>query len=179
MAKLNPTTTNPASNPAATETAAELVAISSCCTVVQYELADGSNRAAVKLHNLRFLPARMDAEGRPQSARFSGILEYFQDPVTGEVRGKNRDGVPLRFFGAAAEQLAAILEARDENGELAIPDPKRDSVLLALNGDPAELFLSIYRDATGSVTGAGASTREFRGNFRGIKAAPAAVVIAE
>ena len=153
------------------KTAAELVPVSKCCTVQSYT-SKVTNQVVlgVKLHNLKFLAARLDENGNPQSARFSGLLESFTDPVTGEVRGQNKDSVPLRFFGKAAEQLSVIMQGLD---------PVHDSIILACNGSPDELTLSIYRDETGRATGAGASTREFLGNHRVIAAAPEAKIQSE
>ena len=153
-----------------TKAAAELVPVSKCCAIAQYVTKAGEQRRGVKLHNLKFLPARINEDGQPQTARFSGLIDSFTDPVTGEVRGANKDSVALRFFGAAAEQLSSIL-----NG---VPNPQRDSIILACE-NPDELTLSIYRDEAGRCTGTGASTREFIGNFRLLPAAPEAKVKSE
>ena len=171
MAKMQDSTAPLTQDQTQTQKTAELVAIAVCCRVAEYKTQGGETRRGVKLHNLTYLPARISESGQPQTARFSGLIEEFTDPVTGEVRGHAKDSVALRFFGAAAEQLAAIMGG--------VPDPKRDSIILATNGSPDELTLSIYRDETGRVTGTGASTREFLGNFRLLPAAPEAVVQSE
>jgi len=153
-----------------TKTAAELHACNTL-PLVQYVTAAGEARQAVRLHSLSYLPERIGEDGKPQSARFGGFLSEWTDPTNGVVYGTNRDSVPLQFFGKAADDLRAIM------GSLA--DPKRDAILLALNGPAETLQYSVHRNTDGSVRQLAVGTREFRGNFKKLIAAPAAVVAEE
>lgn len=149
---------------------AELIPLTAL-PIVEYTTKAGETRQAVRLHSVSFLPEKIGEDGKVQSARFGGFLSEMTDPATGEIRGLDRDSVALQFFGHAAEELRSIL------GHL--EDPKRDAILLAVNGDPAQLFASVHRDATGKMRQLAVGTREFRGNFKRLVAAPPAVVEAE
>ena len=158
------------SDSAATATAkseSELVALSSL-PIVEYKTKAGETRQAVRLHSLSYLPARIGEDGKAQSSRFGGFIGEMTDPVTGEVRGLQKDSIPLQFFGKAADDLRHIIAALD--------DPKRDAILLAVNGDPATLSASVHRDETGHIRQLAVGTREFRGNFKKLQAAPPADV---
>jgi hypothetical protein len=135
--------------------------------LVNFLTKKGEERVGVRLHSLSYLPERVTEDG-PQSARFGGFLGEWTDPATGVVRGLNRDSIPLQFFGKAAEQLRGIIDT--------LVDPKRDAVILACNGDPATLMASVHRNEDGSVRQLAVGTREFRGNFKKLIAAPEAVV---
>ena len=149
---------------------AELIALTTL-PLVEYTTGAGEKRQAVRLHSISYLPERVGEDGKAQSSRFGGFISEMTDPVTGEVRGRERDSVPLQFFGHAAEELKSIIDH--------LADPRRDAILLAINGDPAQLFASVHRDATGRVKQLAVGTREFRGNFKRLVAAPPAVVEAE
>lgn len=149
---------------------AELIPLTAL-PIVEYTTKAGETRQAVRLHSVSFLPEKIGEDGKVQTARFGGFLSEMTDPATGEIRGLDRDSVALQFFGHAAEELRSIL------GHL--EDPKRDAILLAINGDPAQLFASVHRDATGKMRQLAVGTREFRGNFKRLVAAPPAVVEAE
>ena len=154
--------------PASTSKAtAELLSLAAL-PIVEYTTKGGETRQAVRLHSVSFLPEKIGEDGKVQSARFGGFLSEMTDPATGEIRGLDRDSVALQFFGHAAEELRSIL------GHL--EDPKRDAILLAVNGDPAQLFASVHRDATGKMRQLAVGTREFRGNFKRLVASPPAVI---
>lgn len=155
---------------ASTQAQAELLALTSL-PLVQYMTKSGEARIAVRLHSLSYLPEKISEDGKVQTARFGGFLSEFTDPETGAVYGTNRDSVALQFFGKAAEDLKVIIDKLD--------DPKRDAVLLAVNGDPATLQCSVHRNEDGSVRQLAVGTREFRGNFKKLVAAPPADVTEE
>ena len=153
--------------PTSAKREAELMSLTGL-PLVKYVTAAGEERAAVRLHSLSYLPEKIGEDGEIQTARFGGFVGEMTDPVTGEVRGLHRDSIPLQFFGRAAEDLRGILDRLD--------DPKRDAVLLAVNGDPATLSASVHRDEEGRIRQLAVGTREFRGNFKKLIAAPAAEV---
>lgn len=136
--------------------------------LVSYTTKSGEERQAVRLHSLSYLPERIGEDGKSQSARFGGFVGEMTDPLTGEVRGLQKDSVPLQFFGRAAEELKSIIDRLD--------DPKRDAVLLAVNGNPAELSASVHRDENGRIRQLAVGTREFAGNFKKLVASPPADV---
>ena len=152
---------------ASTSTKAELLALSSL-PLVTYKTANGEERVAVRLHSLSYLPERVGEDGETQTARFGGFVGEMTDPATGEVRGLHRDSIPLQFFGRAAEELRGIIDRLD--------DPKRDAVLLAVNGDPATLYASVHRDEEGRMRQLAVGTREFSGKFKKLVASPPAVI---
>lgn len=136
--------------------------------LVKYLTAKGEERIGVRLHSLSYLPERVNEDNEVQTARFGGFIGEMTDPVTGEVRGLHRDSIPLQFFGKAAEDLCGIIEKLD--------DPKRDAIILGVNGDPATLSASVHRDEQGRIRQLAVGTREFRGNFKKLIAAPPAAV---
>lgn len=167
MAKSIATTNAVVSETAATSTATEFLALSKL-PLVAYTTKSGEERQAVRLHSVSYLPERVGKDGKTQSSRFGGFTDEWTDPVTGEVRGKERDSVPLQFFGHAADQMRSILDS--------LPDPRRDAILLAVNGEPDALYASVHRDENGQIRQLAVGTREFRGNFKKLVAAPPAVI---
>lgn len=149
---------------------AELIPLTAL-PIVEYTTKGGETRQAVRLHSVSFLPEKIGEDGKAQTARFGGFLGEWADPATGEIYGLNRDSVSLQFFGRAADELRGIIDKLD--------DPRRDAILLAINGDPAQLFASVHRDEKGMIKQLAVGTREFRGNFKRLVAAPPAVVEAE
>ena len=146
---------------------AELVSLAAL-PIVKYTTKAGEERIGVRLHSLSYLPEKIGDDGEVQSARFGGFLGEWTDPKTGEVRGLQKDSVPLQFFGRSAEELKSIIDRLD--------DPKRDAIILGVNGDPNELSASVHRDENGRVKQLAVGTREFRGNFKKLVAAPPADV---
>jgi len=171
MAKKNTATQTQAQDQTQQQAAsAELIALTTL-PLIEYVTKAGEARKAVRLHSVSYLPEKIGEDGKVQTARFGGFLGEWSDPATGEVYGLNRDSVALQFFGHAAEELKSIIDH--------LADPKRDAILLAVNGAPETLFASVHRDATGRVKQLAVGTREFRGNFKKLIAAPEAVIIEE
>lgn len=148
----------------------ELLALTAL-PLISYLTQKGEERIGLRLHSLSYLPERIGEDGKPQSSRFGGFIGEWTDPATGTVRGLQKDSVPLQFFGKAADDLRHIMAA--------LADPKRDAILLGVNGDPAALYASVHRNADGSVRQLAVGTREFRGNFKKLIAAPEAVILEE
>lgn len=149
---------------------AELIALTAL-PLAEYVTKAGEARKAVRLHSISYLPEKVGEDGKVQTARFGGFMGEWTDPATGEIYGLNKDSVALQFFGHAAEELKSIISH--------LADPKRDAILLAVNGEPETLFASVHRDATGRVRQLAVGTREFRGNFKKLIAAPPADVTEE
>ncbi len=170
MAKSIATSTSAVVSATAANTAkreAELTPLSSL-PLTKYVTKAGEERIGVRLHSLSYLPEKTGENGEVQSSRFGGFIGEWTDPLTGEVRGLQKDSVALQFFGRAADELRGIIDRLD--------DPKRDAVLLAVNGNPDELFASVHRDENGRIRQLAVGTREFAGNFKRLVASPPANV---
>lgn len=146
-----------------TATQAELVALSTL-PLSKYVTKGGEERVGLRLHSVSYLPEKVAEDGSVQSARFGGFMPEWTDPQTGTVHGKNRDSIPVQFFGKAADDLAVIVDRVS----------KRDAILMGVNGNPEELFASIHRREDGSILQLAVGTREFRGNYKLLQAAPEA-----
>jgi len=159
MSKPNTATQSNVQTQPATKTATkavELIELSSL-PITEYVTKAGEKRRGVRLHSLSFLP--QNGEHKPV---FGGFVSEMVDPLTGEVRGKDRDSVALQFFGETAVQLSAILEKAS----------KRDAVILAFTDPAAPGKGSVHRLEDGRIKQIAVGSREFDGRFKLLVAAP-------
>lgn len=132
--------------------------------ITKFTLPSGEYEG-VKIYAVSFLPAREGEDGKELQATFSGLLEAFADPGTGEVRGTRgmRDAVALSFFGPTAEKWAAAILPQ-------LVDPKRDSIILGVREDAENL--SVIRTSDGRLKAVVATSRTFSGKIKVLVASP-------